>query len=245
MRGIGTAVNVATVLTGTTTGLLLRRALPARVRDAALQALGVFTIALGLRQALDTSNVLIMLGGLLTGAVLGSWLALNERLESLLQRSKGRPAEAEVDPEDGPLGPGEALRPGPADAAVLPSLVFCIGPMTLLGAVQDGARGEPELLIVKAVMDGFAAVAFAAALGAGVYLSAVVVLVFQGGLSLAAGSIAPLISDRAIAETTAVGGLIVVAIGIKLLKLRDLPVVDYLPALVTTPLLVLAVSLVR
>lgn len=254
VRGTGTAVNVATVLAGTTAGLLLRKTLPGRVRDAVPQALGVFTIALGLRQALETTNVLVMLGGLLSGCLIGSWLGLDRKLDSLLFRSERRLVERETEGEERSASDGRTLSVldsaargairsgGVADAALLPSLVFCVGPMTLLGAIQDGARGEPGLLIVKAVMDGLAAVAFAAGLGAGVYLSAGVVLGFQGALTLAAGFVSPLLSDRVITETTAVGGLIVVAIGIKLLKLRSLPVVDYLPALITTPLLVLIVS---
>ncbi len=248
MRGVGTVVNVATVLAGATTGLLLRRALPGRVRDTVPQALGVFTIALGMRQALESSNVLIMLGGLLSGALVGSLLSLDRRLDTLLSRSERRILETASDEMSRPVGSGHSQQGNPSslkDAAVLPSLVFCVGPMTVLGAIQDGARGEPELLIVKAVMDGFASMAFAAGLGAGVYIAAAVVLVFQGGLTAMAGLLEPFLSDRVLSETTAVGGLIVIAIGIKLLKVRDFPVVDYLPALITTPLVVAIVLLVQ
>ncbi len=245
MRGIGTAVNVATVLAGTTAGLLLRNALPSRVRDAVPQALGVFTVALGLRQALQTENVLLMLGGLLTGVALGAALSLDARLESLLARLQRRLQRVTGEVADGGEGPFAHPRAAAApllDAAVLPSLVFCVGPMTLVGAVQDGARGEPGLLVVKAVMDGFASVAFAAALGPGVYLAAAIVLAFQGSLTLAAGVAAPLLSERVVTETSAVGGLIVLAIGVKLLEVKSLPVVDYLPALITTPILVTLVQ---
>ncbi len=245
VRGIGTAANVATVLAGTTAGLLLRRTIPSRVRDAVPQALGIFTVALGVRQALQTENVLLMLGGLLTGVALGAALSLDARLESLLARSERRLQAVAGELPDGgerSLAHGRAGASPLLDAAVLPSLVFCIGPMTLIGAVQDGARGEPGLLVVKAVMDGFTSIAFAAGLGPGVYLSALFVLVFQGSLTLAAGVAAPLLSERVVTETTAVGGLIVMAIGVKLLKVKSLPVVDYLPALITTPLLVLVVQ---
>jgi len=229
VRGLGTAVNVSTVLTGTTVGVLARRALPRHVKEVIPKALGVFTIALGIRQAMQTSNVLIMLGGLLSGVVVGSCLRLDDRLESLVSRSKDQMTLS---------------RSRLHDAVVLPSLVFCVGPMTLLGAIQDGANAHPELLIVKAAMDGFASMAFAAALGAGVYLSAAVILVFQGGLTLAAGLVAPLLSERLVSEMTAAGGLIVISIGMKLSKVEDLPVADYLPALITTPLIVAVVTAV-
>jgi uncharacterized membrane protein YqgA involved in biofilm formation len=244
VRGIGTAVNVTTVLFGTTAGLLLRRSLPRRVLDEVPRALGIFTIVLGIRQSLQSSNVLMLLGGLASGVAIGSWLGLDKKLDALVSRTEQRVVDSGSDSTHQRADRLKAPASGLADAAVLPSLVFCVGPMTLLGALQDGARGEPELLIVKAVMDGFAAIAFAAALGAGVYLSAVTVLVFQGALTLLAGILAPLLSDQLIAETTAVGGVLVLAIGIELLGIRELPIVDYLPALVTTPLIVLVVSMV-
>ena len=138
--------------------------------------------------------------------------------------------------------PGSTL----SEAFVTASLIFCVGPLTILGALDNGLSGDTTKLVIKATLDGFAALAIGATLGWGVLLSIIVVLVYQGGISLLAHTIAPILNANpdAITELTATGGLILVAIGLKLLKIRDLRVANWLPALVVAPLLVAGVALV-
>src|SRR4029079_17854618 len=132
-----------------------------------------------------------------------------------------------------------------SEAFVTASIVFCVGPLTFLGAIQNGLTGDATLLVIKSVLDGFTAIALAATLGWGVLLTIAVILIYQGGLALGAAVLAGLLSDLQLREMTAVGGLLLLGVGLKLLSIRDVKVADYLPAIFVAPLLVAAVIKVK
>ena len=224
----GTLLNALTVLVGGTLGALIGDRLPQRVHEALFGVLGLFTALIGLLDAVTTKNALIVLGALLIGVLMGEALNIERGLEALGEWAQKRLAR-----------PGSTL----SEAFVTSSLVFCVGPLSILGALDNGLSGDTTKLVIKATLDGFAALAFGATLGWGVLLSIVTVLLYQGAVSLLAHVIAPALTTTpgALTELTATGGLVLVAIGLKLLKIRDLRVANWLPALLVAPLLVWAV----
>ena len=216
---------MGTVLAGGLAGWLLGERLPVRVREAATVGVGLATLVLGAKLALGTGNLLILMLSVILGGALGAVLCISARLEGLSVRVEN-------------LFSGRPL----AEGFLTASLLFCIGPMTLLGAIQDGLFGDWSLLAAKSILDGVSATALAAALGPGVLLSLVVILVYQGGITLAAHFLATGLagfspdSPYAI-ELSAAGGAIILALGFGLLKLRDLRPADLLPALALAPLI--------
>jgi uncharacterized protein len=245
--GFGTVLNVVAVVVGSGLGLLVGHRLPQRTRDVVTDALGLVTLMVaGLSTAavLDadlvaevggSAPVLVVLGSLLLGGIAGSLLRVEARLEGLggtLQQLLLR-------------GAGGESRRRFVEGFVTASLLFCVGPLTILGSLSDGLGQGYEQLAVKSVLDGFASIAFAATLGWGVMASALVVLVVQGGLTLVGLVAGDVLSKGAVAAITATGGLLLVGVALRLLRLKPLPVGDLLPALVVAPLLVEAVSRLR
>ncbi len=225
----GTLINIVAVLLGGTLGTLVGGRLPERIRETVVWALGLFTIALGVQMTFDSNNALITLGSALLGGLLGEWL----NIELALKRFGGW-LEARFARSLSTDGTARFIK-----GFVSASLIFCVGPMTILGSIQDGLTGDYQLLAIKSLLDGFAALAFAASLGVGVLFSVVVILVYQGGLTLLAVQAQSLLTDPMIAEMTAVGGLLMMAIGVgALLELRPIRVANYLPALLVAPLIV-------
>ncbi len=232
---VGTLLNVGTVLIGGVLGLLLGARLSPRLRETVVLSLGLFTFALGVRMFLQTNNALYALGGLLIGAVLGEWW----RIEDGLQRI-GAVLQARFDRGGTETGHGGRFVEGFMTA----SLLFCVGPMTILGSVQAGISGDIQLLAVKSVLDGFAAIALASTFGAGVLFAALTILVYQGGITLLAGWAEAALSQPMAAEMTAVGGILLMALAVSsLLELRKVRSGNLLPGLLVAPLLVWAVSL--
>jgi uncharacterized membrane protein YqgA involved in biofilm formation len=227
VRGIGTVVNVLTVLAGTVVGVLLGARLPERLRTTVLQAVGLVTLVIGTRDALGTRNVVFPLVALILGAGAGTALAIEERLEAVGGAVRRRFTTSAA---------GDDSRF--VEGFVAASLLFCIGPLTILGSIRDGLGGpdHAQLLLVKAALDGVVAVAFASTLGWGVGFSALTVIVVQGTLTLAAGAADRVLTERMITEMTAVGGLMVIGIGLGLLDVKKVPVASFLPALVLAPL---------
>jgi hypothetical protein len=221
---IGTILNVATVLVGGTLGTALGQRLPEKTRETVLHGLGLVTIAVGLRMAMGTANVLIVMGSILVGGILGEWWKLEERLQALGNALQER------------FQVGEASTL--AQGFVTASLIFCVGPMTVLGSIQDGMLGDYTLLAIKSLLDGFAALALASSLGIGVLFSAVTVLVFQGGLSLLARLARVGMSEAMITEMTATGGVLVMGIGLVLLDLKRIRLASYLPGIFVAPAVV-------
>jgi uncharacterized membrane protein YqgA involved in biofilm formation len=221
----GTIVNVVTVLLGSSLGLLLRGRLPQRVLVAVMQALGLTTLFVGLSNAFDLTRVseppgvIVGLVALALGGALGEWWRLEEGLERLGEALKRRFR-----------GQGRFT-----EGFVAASLLYCVGPLTLIGSIQNGLIGDDSFLLLKSALDGFASLALAATFGFGVVFSVVVIAVYQGGLSLGAGLFANLIPDPAadprVLLVNGVGGLMILGIGFGLLDIKKLRVASLLPAL--------------
>ena len=254
--GLGTAVNVATVLAGSGLGLLLGHRLPQRTRDTVTDGLGLVTLLIGalsaaavgaadLRAAVGGSApVLIVLGSLLLGGIAGSLVDIERRLEDLggTIRARlgggGRTVDVGTDPQ-------AQARERFIEGFVTASLVFCVGPLTILGALSDGLGLGAEQLYLKATLDGFAAIAFAASLGVGVLASALTVAVVQGLLTVVGFVLGDFLPAAHLAALTATGGLLLLGVGLRLLRIRQVPVGNLLPALVVAPLLVAVVTAFR
>lgn len=231
----GTLLNVVTVLIGGTLGLLIGGRLPERFQGIIMGGLGLGTLLIGMQMALSTRNPLILLGSILVGGILGEILRLDYHLDNLGDYLQRRLAKS---------GKGASTF---SEAFVTSSIVFCVGPMTILGSIQNGISGDITLLAIKSTLDAFAAFAFAATLGWGVLMSSVTILVYQGLLSLAAAALASGVPDCPspancqnpyILEMTAAGGLIILGVGFKLLNIKELKLANYLPALAIAPLIV-------
>ena len=239
MVGLGTFINVGTVLIGGALGLLLGSRLPSKVRGTIVDGLGLLTLIIGFSLAFETNNILIVLGSLLIGGIVGELLDIEngiDRLGQWLERRTGSVSKSSGGNED--RGSGSRF----SYAFLMASLLFCVGPMTILGSIQDGLSGDYTLLAVKAVMDGFAALAFASTLGAGVLFSALTVLVYQGALTMGASWASAVLTDPMTAEMTATGGVLMLALGLGLLEIKRVRTGNLLPALIAAPVIVALVS---
>lgn len=240
--GLGTVVNVATVLVGATVGLLIGHRMAERTRSLVTDALGLTTLVLGFFAAQSLLGpavaaelgsgvaLLVVLGALLPGALLGSWLRITERLEAAADAARRRFGRDE----------GEHF----VEGIITPTLVFCVGPLTIMGSMSDGLGLGADQLLVKSVLDGFGAVAFAASLGVGVLFAAGVLGLFQGSLTLVAFLAGGFLSTVQIDVLNATGGIILLGLGIRLLGLKEIRVGDLLPALVLAPVVTWLVGLV-
>jgi uncharacterized membrane protein YqgA involved in biofilm formation len=255
--GAGTLLNAATVLIGSGIGVLLGHRLPQRTRDVVTDGLGLVTLliaAISAAAVLDpelsdavgpNAPVLIVLGSILIGGIAGSLLRIEDRLEGVgaairtwLTRRTG----------DGGDEAGEAAaaeRHRFVEGFVTASLVFCVGPLTVLGSLDDGLGNGIDKLALKATLDGFASIAFAASLGWGVAASALAVLVVQGSLTLLGALLGDLLPAAHLSALTATGGLLLVGVAMRLLRIRPVPVADLLPALAVAPVIVAIVVATR
>jgi uncharacterized protein len=238
--GIGTLVNVVTVLLGAGLGVLLGHRLPERTRDVVTDGLGLVTLLIAALSAFAVTDaalvdaigssapMLVVLGSVLVGGIVGSLLHLERRVEGL-----GGWLQRRLTSES-----GSAERHRFVEGFVVASLVFCTGPLTILGALNDGLGRGAEELFLKSALDGFAALAFAAAFGWGVAASVITVVVVQGSLTLVGVVLGDVLPDTHVSALTAVGGLLLVGVALRLLRVREIPVADLLPALLVAPFLV-------
>lgn len=250
--GLGTVINVATVVVGSLLGMWIGHRLPERTRSVVTDSLGLTTLLMaGLSVASVTeaafgqavgrgAPVLIVLGSLLIGSIAGSLLRIEARLESLAGTVQAWVARR-FPSEDAGSGSRERFIEGWLSA----TLLFCVGPLTILGALSDGLGRGIDMLALKSGLDGFAALAFASTFGVGVLFSAASVAVIQGGLTVVGFALGSIMPAAHIAALTATGGLMLAGIGFRLLRIKDVPVGDMLPALVVAPLLTQLVILVR
>ncbi len=225
MIGLGTLINTATVLIGGTVGIAMGDRIPDRVRLIVVQVIGMVTIGLGLSDLLKTHNMVFPLLGMVFGAVIGEVLRIEDRLEGIGEVIRKRFAKRQ---DPGPFISG----------FVTATLLFCIGPLTILGAIQDASGETPQLYIIKGTLDGFMSVIFGAIHGVGVLFSAVSVFVVQGTLTLFGTQLDSLLNDRMRIELFATGGLAVMAIGLNLLDIKKIRLGSLLPGLIMTPVLV-------
>jgi uncharacterized protein len=230
----GTFINIATILIGGSLGLLLGARLPERLRQTVVAGLGLFTLAYGFSMFLKTENPLIVLGSLLVGAMLGEWWQIETGLQNL-----GAWLERNV------MKGGEESQARFIRGFLVASLVFCVGPMAILGSIQDGLSGDYNLLAVKSVLDGFASLAFASTLGVGVLFSVVPTLLYQGGIALLAAQADAFFTTGMMNEMSAVGGVILLAIAISsLLEIRPIRSGNFLPALIIAPVVTALLALI-
>ena len=236
----GTLLNVATVLVGTLIGSLLGTRMPARMHSSLTTGLGLFTLLIGLSMGLRVftdpaaraGDDLAVLAAVLLGVALGELLRLHDGLEWL-----GRWFQRRLATGDRPSRIAEGF--------VTASLVFCVGPLTILGSLANGLTGDIQLLAIKSLLDGVASIAFAATLGPGVALSALTVLVVQGGIAGAAFLLRDVMDPATILAITAAGGVILLAVTLRLLELKAVRVASFLPALLLAPIFIRLAGLVR
>jgi len=219
---LGTLANVAAIAVGTLVGFALKQRLPERVSSIVMQGLGLVTALIGLRMIITTQNVLVVLVSMVTGGVLGELLRIEERLDRLGARVEGRFSK-----ERGTF----------AKAFVTSTLLYCVGPMAIVGALQDGLRGDYSVLLTKSIMDGIASVAFASTLGIEVLFSALPVGAYQGGITIGASLLQPYLTSAMITEMTATGGLLILGIAMNLLQITKIRVGNLLPAILVAAIL--------
>ncbi|MGC1376276.1 MAG: DUF554 domain-containing protein [Anaerolineales bacterium] len=230
---IGTLINVVAILIGGGLGMFFGARLPEQLKKTVISGMGLFVFAIGIQMFLKTGNALIVLGALLIGAILGEWWRIEDGIEAL-----GGWLERKFTRGDG--GASSRFVRGFLSA----SLIFCTGPMAILGSISDGLRGDYLTLSIKSVLDGFIAIAFSSTLGVGVFFAAIPVLVYQGGISLLAHQLSAILSETMINEMTATGGVLLMGLGMSsLLEIKKIKVGNFLPALAVAPLIVYILSL--
>lgn len=224
----GTLINVSAVLVGGTIGLLLHKNLPKNVQVIAFQAIGLCTLFIGMQMSLQVKDPLILIFSVLIGGVIGELFHLDERIDGLSDKLKKL-----VGSKDDRFTQG----------MVTAFLIFCIGSMTIVGALNEGISGDRTLLLTKSTLDGFTAIALAATYGIGVLFSVIPLFVFQGGLTVFASQFGGLFSPTLLAQLTATGGILILGIGINLLEIKHIKVINMLPALLVA--LILAAVLLK
>ena len=215
-------INVAAIVVGTLIGLVLKQRLPERINSIAIQGLGLVTALIGATMMITTRNILIVLVSMVIGGVLGELLRIEARLDAL-----GARVEARFSKEGGTF----------AKAFVTSSLLYCVGPMAIVGALQDGLRGDVSVLLTKSGLDGIASVAFASTLGIGVLFSTLPVAVYQGGITVGASMLQPYLSSSIVNEMTATGGLLILGIALNILQVTKIRVGNLLPAILVAAVL--------
>ena len=245
--GVGTLVNVVAVLVGSTLGILIGHRLPERTRTTVTDGLGLVTLLIAGTSAAAVADaslapvvgssapMLIVLGAILLGGIAGSLLRLEDRLEGFggwLQHRWGRAG-------------GTESRARFIQGYVTSSLIFCVGPLTILGSITEGLGRGPDMLLLKSALDFFASIAFASTFGWGVMASVVSLITVQGALTLLGALAGDVLSDAQVACLTATGGLLLIGVAFRLLEVKQIKVADLLPALVVAPALVSVVAALR
>jgi uncharacterized membrane protein YqgA involved in biofilm formation len=223
--GLGTLINTGTVLVGGVVGLVIGDRIPDRIRTIVVQVIGLVTLGIGLGDVLKTHNIVFPLVGMVIGGVIGELLAIEQRLEKFAELIRRRFARNQE--------PGKFI-----NGFVTATLLFCVGPLTILGAMQDATGETPQLFIIKGTLDGFMNVIFGAIYGVGAIFSALSIFVVQGSLTIGGTALDSLLNERMRTELFAAGGLAVMAISLNLLEIKKIRLASLLPGLVVTPLLV-------
>lgn len=212
----GTVVNVATVLIGSLVGFYFNSRLPKKIVNLIFQAIGLFTLYIGITMTMKTHQILILIFSMILGSALGEWIDIDKYITRFGEWTKKKIRSK-----------NEHFTEGMISAFLL----FCMGSMTILGAFEEGTAGKSDLLVAKSVMDGFSSLALASALGLGVTFSVLPLIIFQGGLTLLSGWIGNMMPQAVIDEMSAAGGLILVGLSLVILEIKTIKVVNMLPAL--------------
>ncbi len=229
---MGTLLNIGAVLIGSTLGTLLGGRLPERIRQSVIAGLGLFTLALGFQMFLSTKNALVVLASLLIGVLIGEALKIEDGLQMIGCQIENR------------LTNGNANQNSRFVRGFLTaSLIFCVGPMAILGSIKDGLMGDHSILVVKSILDGFGSLALSSSLGLGVIFSAAILFVYQGGISLLAAQAQTIATSEMIGEMNGVGGVLLIAMAMSnILEIKKIRVGNFLPALFVAPLIVFILS---
>lgn len=222
LPGLGTLVNFIAVIVGSTVGLAVGHRLPSRINEITMQAVGGVVVLIGVQMALEANSgplVIAMLCSIVVGSILGEFIGIEQRLERLGKRLEDR--------FDRTNGQGHFTK-----AFVSTSLLFCVGPMTVLGAIQDGLFGDPTLLWTKSALDGIGAVAFAASLGIGTIFSGATIILYQGALTLLAHAVQDWMTPSVMLLVSATGGVMIMAIGFNIWQVTRLRVGNMLPGII-------------
>ena len=213
---LGTVANAGAIIIGGIAGSFFRKGISERFSNIIMTVLGLFTLVLGMMFAVDSQNALVVVFSLVIGSVIGEWIDIEKRMNDLGDYVQGK------------LNSGEGSF---SKGFVTASLLFCVGTMSIMGSLQSGLMNDHKILLMKSILDGTISVVFASTLGIGVVLSSLPVLVYQGSIALLASSVAPYLSEAVITEMTAVGGVLLVGMGINLLEIKKLKVGNMLPAI--------------
>lgn len=219
---LGTFVNTLAVIGGGTIGFLLKKNMPERITTIYFQAVGLFTLAIGIVMIQKMDHILIVVGGMAVGSLLGEWMNIELAAEKMSEKLKMR------------------FRIGSdrfSEGLITAFLLFCIGSMTVLGTIQEGTTGSHDLLFTKSLMDFFSAMLLASAFGAGVIASAIPLFIFQGALTLLAMWAGPFFTGTIVQGITSVGGILLIGLGINILEIKKLRIMNMLPALLVVVLL--------
>ncbi|MBL7067543.1 MAG: DUF554 domain-containing protein [Candidatus Marinimicrobia bacterium] len=219
---LGTLINAATVILGSMIGLILHQRLPEKITTIVFQGIGLFTLFLGFTMAAKTNHYLIMIFSIVIGSIIGQLLSIDSALDRFSDYLKQK-----VRSDNDKF----------TDGLITAFLLFCMGSMTILGAFEEGLGGRPNLLLSKSILDGFSSVVLSAGLGIGVIFSVIPLLIYQGGLTLFAGWLGEFFNEIVINEMSAVGGLILIGLGINILEIKEIKVVNMLPGLLVAVIL--------
>jgi uncharacterized membrane protein YqgA involved in biofilm formation len=239
MRGLGTIVNVATVVVGTTVGLLAGRRVPERMRETVLAGIGLLTIGVGVSSFLETRNAVFPVVSIVIGGIVGEALRIDDRLTRVGERLRlvAERGRVRAESPSGSLSGRHESRF--VEGYVTATLTFCVGALTIVGSLQDGISGDNQLLVVKAALDGIVSIVYASVFGIGVAFSAVSILVLQGLVTVLGALVGDnLLSHRMVAEMEATGGPMIVGVGLLLLDLKRIRLASLLPGLAVAPILV-------
>jgi len=227
---IGVIFNTAAVIIGSIIGLMLKRGIPKKFTDAVMLGIGLCTIYIGISGTLKGENTLILIISTVIGAIIGTWLDIDKRLNDLGDLIGGK-----FKSSSGPVSVAEGF--------VTASLLFCIGPMTIVGSLNAGLSGDNEMIFTKSILDFISSTMLSVSLGIGVLCAASFVFVFQGSIVLLSQFLQPILSDSAIAEITCAGSLMIIALGLNLIGLAKIKVANYLPAIFIAPILCWVITL--
>ena len=220
---LGVLVNVATVIIGSTIGLIFKKGISEKYTDAVMKGIGLCTLMIGVQGLLKGENQLVAIISMVLGAIVGTALDIDGKLNGagdLLSKK---------------LKKGDGDKVSITQGFVTASLLFCVGAMTIIGSLDSGLKGDHTTIFTKSILDLFSSCMLSASLGIGVIFAAIFVFIFQGGLVLAAGLLEPLLSDSAVAEITCAGSLMILALGFNLTGISKFKVANYFPALVFAP----------
>ena len=219
----GTLINAAAIIIGSIIGTSLNKKLPERFIKIVFQAIGLFTLFIGVFMALKTNNMFLMIISIVSGGIIGEWINIDKFINRFGNNMKSRLKSNNSKFSEG---------------LVTAFLLFCMGSVTILGAIEEGLGGKPNLLLAKSVLDGISSIALAAALGFGVAFSVIPLLIYQGGLTLLAAYFGDYFAESIINELTGIGGLMLIGLGIHILEIKQLKILNMLPALIIIVVLV-------